>query len=226
MGISQSLRKTNIPSVSHDWTTYEIFILFSGMTHTFYMTFSIRLSDVCCIRPQTLSKVFKSYWGDLELSRIVLSICSSIIQDVVWFKWNYNPGQFISAGMRTNLSKKKEDNCYIPSKQAGNELNCQIWETKKKEFLFKQENSHACKWNQCEEGKSSLIKFSTPSSPKTGWDKWNLKLPFDKLFWRHFGRKIFTRDDLGQFSFVCVAFNQSTLVEKNWVLLWVFFNAK
>ena len=74
MGISQSLRKTNIPSVSHDWTTYEIFILFSGMTHTFYMTFSIRLSDVCCIRPQTLSKVFKSYWGDLELSRIVLSI--------------------------------------------------------------------------------------------------------------------------------------------------------
>ena len=42
-----------------------------------------------------------------------------------------------------NLSKTKE-NCHIPSKQAENELNCQIWETKKKEFLFKQENSHAC----------------------------------------------------------------------------------
>ena len=43
---------------------------------------------------------------------------------------------FICSGMRMNLSKKKE-NGQIPSKQAENEWNCQIWETKIHACLFK-----------------------------------------------------------------------------------------
>ena len=46
---------------------------------------------------------------------------------------------FIKQGCKWQFEKKQEHG-QIPSKQAENESNCQIWETKKQEFLFKQES--------------------------------------------------------------------------------------